>query len=258
MKLILSVLVGLALSVSVAAAEQYSGIDLSQGNSVQMQLCSLKPGKSMENYDRVIRDYIQWSRDNDVELFLMRATPLFLSPPPNGGQQIDFLELLVAPYGVAGTGWDKWLTTEESKKINARWQETADCRVTMNSGFVLALDREALSSRDDRVLSFNWCTRNDGVSVDQLQAKHQQIAGNWNTDSPIKAWTIMVPGLGSRNTPGDFAHLLSFEDVSGLMAWQNALANEEGWRARMDYETSYANCIGDNAYHVQVLNRPGS
>lgn len=258
MKLILTILGGLALTTNFAFAEQYSGIDLSEGSSVQMQLCTLKPGKSMENYDRVIRDYVTWSKENDVEVFFMRATPLFMSAPQNGQPSIDFFEMLVAPFSVAGNGWDKWLTTEESQKLNARWQDTAECRVTMNAGFIMALDREALSARDDRVMTFNWCTRNEGVSVDQLQAKHQQMAATWNTDSPVKAWTILAPSLGSRNMPGAFAHLLSFEDVNGLMAWENTKANDEGWRTRMDYETSYAGCVGENVYHMQVLNRPGS
>ena len=64
------------------------------------------------------------------------------------------------------------------------------------------------------------------------------------------------PGLGIRNPPGDFAHYLSFADTNGLMAYQNTFANEEGWRQRRDYNTSYADCTGENVYHVQVLNRP--
>ncbi len=258
MKLILSILGVFALSMNAAAAEQYSGIDLEQGNSVQMQLCTLKPGKSMENYDRIIDDYIEWSKENDVEVFVMRATPLFMSTPPAGQTPIDFFEMLVAPFSVAGNGWDKWLTTEESQKINARWQDTAECRVSMNTGYIMALDQEALSAQDDRIMTFNWCTRNEGVSIDQLQAKHQQMAADFSPESPIKAWTMMVPGVGDRNMPGAFAHLLSFADVSGLMAWQNNVANNEGWRMRVDYETSYADCIGNNVYQMQVLNRPGS
>jgi hypothetical protein len=150
------------------------------------------------------------------------------------------------------------LTGEDGRKINAQWQETADCRVALNAAFIVAIDQDALSERDDRVMTFNWCTRNEGVSTDQLIAKHQSLASTWNTDSPIKAWTIMYPSLGSRNTPGEFAHLLSFEDANGLMAWQNATVNEGGWRIRQDYETAYAACTGDNAYYVEVLNRPGS
>ena len=173
MKLILSILGVFALSMNAAAAEQYSGIDLEQGNSIQMQLCTLKPGKSMENYDRIIDDYIEWSKENDVEVFVMRATPLFMSTPSDGQTPIDFFEMLIAPFSVAGNGWDKWLTTEESQKINARWQDTAECRVSMNTGYIMALDQEVLSAQDDRIMTFNWCTRNEGVSIDQLQAKHQ-------------------------------------------------------------------------------------
>ena len=258
MKLILFTLGMLVGSIASAATGQYSGINLEQGNALQMNLCALKPGKTMANYDRVMNAYFDWSKENDVELFVIRATPMMLSPNTNAGADIDFIDMLIGPYEVSGSSWTKWLTEEDGQKISAQWQETADCRVAVNPAFILAIDRDAMSSRDDRVMAFNWCTRNEGVSTDQLIAKHQEIASTWSTDSPIKAWTLMYPGLGSRNTPGEFAHLLSFEDASGLMAWQNATANEEGWRIRQDYETSYANCIGENVYYVEVLNRPGS
>jgi hypothetical protein len=42
------------------------------------------------------------------------------------------------------------------------------------------------------------------------------------------------------------------------MARQNELANNEGWRQRLAYETSYADCTGENVYYAEVLNRPGS
>ena len=258
MKIILFALGMLVGSVAFAATGQYSGMNLEQGNALQLNLCSLKPGKTMTNYNRVMDSYVEWSKENDVELFVIRATPMMVSPNPNAGADIDFIDMLIGPYEVSGGSWTKWLTGEDGQKINAQWQETADCRVAMNAAFIQVIDRDALSGRDDRVMTFNWCTRNEGVSSDQLIAKHQQIASTWNTDSPIKAWTIMFPGLGSRNTPGDFAHLLSFEDASGLMAWQNAIANESGWRSRQDYETSYADCTGENAYYAEVLNRPGS
>jgi len=258
MKIILVTLAMLVSSVAAAAPGQYSGMNLEEGNALQMNLCALKPGKTMANYNRVMDDYIEWSQKNDVELFAIRATPIFLSANPNGGADFEFIDMLISSFGVSGNSWTNWLTGEDGRKINAQWLETADCRVSLNAAYIAAIDREALSNRDDRVMAFNWCTRNEGVSTDQLIAKHQQIASTWNTDSPIKAWTIMYPSLGSRNTPGEFAHLLSFEDANGLMAWQNATANEEGWRVRQDYETSYAACTGENVYYVEVLNRPGA
>ncbi len=245
-------------AAAVAATGQYSGMNLEQGNALQMQLCTLKPGKSMANYNRVIDAYIKWSKDNDVEVFLMRGTPVFQSAGPNPGANFDFLEMLISPYAVSGNGWTRWLTGEEGQKLNAQWQDTADCRVSMNHAFIQFIDTEALSNTDERMLAFNWCTRNEGVSSDQLFAKHRQLASSWTKESPIKAWTVMYPGLGSRNTPGQFAHLMSFEDANGLMAWQNATANDGGWRVRQDYETAYADCVGDNVYYAEVLHRPGS
>ncbi|TNF84301.1 MAG: hypothetical protein EP301_10845 [Gammaproteobacteria bacterium] len=258
MKLILTVLGILFGSMALAAESTYSGINLNQANAVQMQLCTLKPGKSMANYERVVNNYIEWSEENDVEVFFIRAMPLFVSANPNGGPQFDFMEILISPFDVSGNGWSKWLGTEEGQKLNEQWQDTADCRVSMNSGRIHVIDEQALANTDERAMTFNWCSRNEGVSVEQLVAKHAQMASGWTTASPVKAWLTMVPGLGSRNTPGDFAHILSFDSVNSLMAWQNEQANEEGWRNRMDYETSYAACTGDNAYYGRVLNRPGS
>jgi hypothetical protein len=258
MKMILVVLGMLFGSVAFAATEQYSGINLEQGNALQLNLCNLKSGKTMANYDRVVNGYVEWSKENDVEVFVLRLTPVFVSANPNGVADFDFIDMQIGPFDVTGSGWNKWLTSAAGQKLNAQWQEVADCRVQMNAAFIVALDQEALSATDDRVMTFNWCTRNEGVSSDQLTAKHRQFASSWTTDSPIKAWTVMYPSLGSRNTPGGFAHLLSFEDANGLMAWQNATANNDGWRVQQDYETSYANCIGNNVYHAKVINRPGS
>ena len=42
------------------------------------------------------------------------------------------------------------------------------------------------------------------------------------------------------------------------MTWQNGMANNEGWRARADYESAYASCTGTNVYHARVVHRPGS
>ena len=258
MKLLMSTLGILFASLAIGAEENYAGINLGEANAVQMNLCSLKPGKSMSNYDRVQSGYVEWSKENGVEVFVLRLTPVFSSPPPNANATFDFIDMQVGPFGITGDGWTKWLATEDGQKLNAQWQDTADCRVSMNAGVFLALNQEALSARDDRMMTFDWCTANDGVNPGQLAARHRQMASNWTAESPIRAWTVMYPMMGSRNTPGDYAHLMSFDDASGLMTWQNGMANNEGWRARADYESAYASCTGTNVYHARVVHRPGS
>lgn len=234
---------------------QFAGMDLSQANAMQMQLCSLKPRKTMADYDKVMNGYIKWSKDNDAAAFVLRLTPMFTTPPPGGNLQFDWIDLLAMSFESSGDSWDKWLSTESGQRLNAQWRATADCRVSVNPVVTRFLDAQALTG-DDRIITFNWCTANEGVTSDQIIARHQSMAANRPDDAPIKAWNIILPGLGNRNPPGDFAHMLSFVNTKGLMAWQNAMANDGGWRQRQDYYNSYAQCTGENVYQGRVLNRP--
>ena len=238
-----------------AHERQYAGMNLAQANVAQMQLCSLKPRKSMADYDKVMNAYIQWSKDNDAQVYVMRLTPLFASPPPGENMQFEWIDLLISSFEKSGDGWNKWLSTDSGQRLNAQWNASADCRVSMNPIFNQFIDTDALSS-DTRIMTFNWCTVNDGVTTDALMARHDSMVENRAEDAPVKAWNIIIPGLGNRNPPGDFAHLLSFNDANGLMAFQNGIANEGGWRQRQEYFRSFATCSGENAYQGRVLNRP--
>jgi hypothetical protein len=248
----------LALASFAAAdnhTQSYVGMNLQEGNALQLNLCKLQPRKTMADYERVFNSYIKWAEDNDAEVFALRGTPIFGGADANAPIEFEFIDFLVSPYAKSGDAWQKWLTTEQGQKINAQWQETAECRVSVNPTFIRFADREALSG-DTRVMTINWCTVREGVTPDQLAAKHDSLMANRSSDSPLKAWSVMFPGLGVRNAPGDFAHFLSFADMDGLMAYQNDMANNEGWRRRADYERSYAECTGENVFHMQVLHRP--
>ena len=244
-----------AYASAQSQGEQYAGMDLSEGNALQMQICSLQPRKSMADRDRVMNAYLKWSKDNDAEVFLLRLTPMFGGADPNSGIDFTWIDILASSYSASGSAWDKWLNTDDGQKVNEQWVETTDCRVSINPAFNLFLDSEGLAG-DTRIMTFNWCTRKEGVTWDQLNARHSELLAGRADDSPAKSWTIMYPGLGIRNPIGEFAHLVSFADVSGLMASQNALANQEGWRQRAAYYTSYADCTGENVYQAEVLNRP--
>ena len=256
MKYLTSLLLGLLIGTVYADhhGNKVAGMDLSKGNALQMQLCSLKPGKKMSDYEANFDDYIAWSKKHGVETFALRLTPMFVTPP-NNGTSIEWIEILASPFSVSGEAWDKWLTTEDGQKLNARWQTLADCRVSVNPVFTLFAD-PAITAQDTRVMTLNWCTRNPGVSSDQVQARHRSVLAGRTSDSPISAWSISYNGLGRRKAPGDYLHMMSFADNAALMRYMDGYANNEGWRRRQDYETSYASCTGQNAYFVNVLNRP--
>lgn len=87
MKPVLYFLIGIfaALASAQSQGEQYAGMDLSEGNALQMQMCSLQPRKSMADRDRVMNAYLKWSKENDAEVFLLRLTPLFGGAAPDSG-----------------------------------------------------------------------------------------------------------------------------------------------------------------------------
>jgi hypothetical protein len=252
----------IVLSLSMASGAfadhhetSYAGMNLEEGNALQMQLCKLKPRKTMADYDRLFNAYIKWSKDNNAETFALRATPVFGGADAGAATDYEWIDMLASSFETSGNGWEKWLNTPSGQKLNAQWQTIADCRVSLNTIFLKHVDRPALSG-DTRVMTFNWCTRKEGVSTDQLLAKHNAMLASRADDSPVAAWSIVYPGLGQRNAPGDFAHVLSFKGMGAALAFQDGMANAQGWRQRQDYTASYAKCTGENAYHVQVLNRP--
>jgi hypothetical protein len=62
--------------------------------------------------------------------------------------------------------------------------------------------------------------------------------------------------IGGANTPGEFAHVVVYPDVAGLMEHQEWFSNG-GWKDRQDYH-NYADCQGESAVVEEVRNRPES
>ena len=115
---------------------------------------------------------------------------------------------------------------------------------------------DSIVEQDTRIVTMNWCSRLPGVTYDQIQDRHRSMLTNRSPDSPIVAWSIVYNGLGMRNAPGEYMHLLSFANNAALQAYMNNYANNEGWRGRVAYEASYASCTGQNVYFAEVLHRP--
>lgn len=229
-------------------------LDLSKGNALQMQLCSLKPGKSMKAYEDMFEDYLKWAVENDQEPWALRLKPVFTSPGPGGS--FEWIEIMASPFEKWGAGWDKWLGTKDGIRLNNQWQDLANCRVAVHQMFNLHIDRDRINN-DSRVITMDWCTRYEGVTFGQLSKRHAEAAANMG-NSPVVAWNIVYPGVGARNVPGEFLHMMSYQNHQGLMSSREAFANQGGWQRREDYATSYAKCTGANVYQAEVLHVPGA
>ena len=223
--------------------------------STQINPCNINPGKTLADYERAVQGYITWSKKHDVEVVLVRQTPLFThANPSNPGY--DLVEFLYSDFETSGKAWNLWMNTDDGKAAAQAWQEAATCHVKMASLYMQYRAPEILTDKD-RIVTHNWCSRNENVSADQLFAKHQQIAADYPEGVHNIAWGILYPQVGGADAPGDFAHVNAYPDMAAFMARQKWFAKDMGWRVIADYETAYANCQGDAAFVEQVVHRPG-
>ena len=153
----------MALVAIISSTSNLKADDHMEVSNLQIQLCKLNDGVTMKEYDAMISEYFEWAKENDVETYFARQTALY---PHNSfiDAGYDFVELLNTSHVNSGKGWDKWLGTKSGQKLNKKWQELANCKVKMAAIVPNFLNEKALGKDKDRIVSWNWCSLNDGVS----------------------------------------------------------------------------------------------
>ena len=232
------------------------GMDPQQPMNVQTQLCTLKPGKTMNQYDRLQRKYIDWSKKNGVETTVIRANPFLTHSNPNNRSNTDFVEFLVSDHETSAKGWELWLNTSEGKKLNAERQSIAACDLKMATVRTRWANVEAMNSSKNRFAMWNWCDRKEGVTVESLMAKHASIVEDYPEGIGNIGWFGYFPSIGGANAPASFANILVFPDMAGLMEHKEWIA-EGGWKVRQDYY-DYVDCQGDSVMIEEVRHQPGT
>ena len=237
-------------------ADDHSNEDMGIFN-LQVQLCTLKGNTSMKQYDDMIADYVDWSRKHDVELFFARQTALY---PHNSWFEAgyDFMELLLSSHAMSGKGWDKWLGTSDGQKLNERWQKMAECRVKQAASVPHFVNQELINKDNDRLVAWNWCTLNEGVSWDDMLAEHDRNVKLLEEDNlGIIGWATIYPRIGTEDAPGDFAHIVVYPDVESAQIYQQA-QSDGGWRDYNNYQANFAKCRGDSFFIENVINNPNN
>ena len=101
-----SIASGLALLSSLSFADDHvtftGGMDPQAPMNAQTQLCTLKPGKTMAQYNRLNDKYIAWSKKNEVETTLVRSIPFITHGNPNNRSKTEFVEFLVSDHATSG------------------------------------------------------------------------------------------------------------------------------------------------------------
>ncbi len=252
-----SVVSVLAPFVAAQSGDTFTGgMDPSEPMSVQVQLCTLNEGKSMRDYDAISARYRKWATKNDAEVALVRQYPFATHNNPANPYYADFVEFLITDFDNSGTGWDKWMSTKEGQKLNAEWRETATCNVKFAALFTNWADVEAINADDSRMVTWNWCTRREGVSHDDLNKVHAQAVENYPEGLGNIGWFTMYPLMGGADAAGEFAHVVVYPDMAGVMKRMDQFANG-GWRDRMEYY-KMADCTGEALMIEEVLGRPSN
>ena len=233
-----------------------NGIDVSEPFNLQIQMCALLDGVTEKDYDAFLQDYFVWSKKHDVEVTFIRQKSLFTHANAKNPNLYDFVEFLATDHESSGRGWDKWLTTKDGQKLGQRWSKLAKCDVKMAHAEMIWADVDKMNTDKDRVVTWNWCSRKDGVSWDQLDAKHRSAAALAGDNPGNIGWAAFYPHLGGANAPGEFAHIVIYPNVEALMK-SGARHARGGWRGLDDYYTSYANCSGQSAYLETIMYDPG-
>tara|TARA_X000001036_G_scaffold437716_1_gene483735 strand:+ start:118 stop:888 length:771 start_codon:yes stop_codon:yes gene_type:complete len=246
------ILTFLMFILTLSVSENSIADDHMEVSNLQIQLCKLNDGVTMKEYDAMISEYFEWAKENDVETYFARQTALY---PHNSfiDAGYDFVELLNTSHVNSGKGWDKWLGTKSGQKLNEKWQKLANCKVKMAAIVPNFLNEKALSKDKDRIVSWNWCSLNDGVNYEDLLEEHSKRASLLEENSRgLIAWANVYPRIGMSEAPGDFAHLALFPNIEAAQEYQQD-QSDGGWKSYRDYNQNFASCEGDQFMIEKVL-----
>jgi hypothetical protein len=65
------------------------------------------------------------------------------------------------------------------------------------------MDSEQMSNDDDRIVTWNWCTRKVDISWDNINEQHQGIATEIEGELSNIAWLLYFPQIGSADAPAN-------------------------------------------------------
>ena len=251
MKHFIAAIVSMAFATSIFADNHTSNSEDTnqQALAVETSICTFNEDKDISDLNNAINSFKNWAAGADYPSYLVMNTPLYVSSQTNA--EVALQEF--ASFKNMATAWNKvW---EDNPEFVSELGEAVSCGRSFSHYFPLHTNQN-LEPDDDRIMVINWCTKNEGVSWDQMSAKHD----TFNFSDDIIYWGLMFPSAGTRDgdLPGTFAHYGVYNSIDAFMKAENTRANEGGWQLRADYYTSYANCTGTNVYQQTVISRPAS
>tara|TARA_Y100001934_G_C12187803_1_gene694841 strand:+ start:89 stop:859 length:771 start_codon:yes stop_codon:yes gene_type:complete len=247
---LLAVLMFMLSLSAVSFADDHSGDTPLSPLALQVNMCELNEGFEEDDLSRLDQRYLAWAEENDVQRTFVRQTPLMF---PRALERPTYFDFHLGSHELTGQVWKKWLRSEDGRKLNAEWQKIATCRVVMTTLFRRYAEGEPQAG-DQRVVRINWCNKNEGKTWDQLRERHDRAAQSGGpSNGEAVFWGLIVPRVGGQDLPGDFAHVMTFNDMERFMAYQRWFDLEGGSASYGDYNSSYATCLGPSIFVEDVI-----
>jgi len=249
----------LLASVSYGAhhEETYRGMDLNKRFGIQFEICTLREGKSMASVNRVNAKIAGVMTEINAKGSVLRLTPFYSHGTPSN-PSADFLDMVVAPMDELGVIWTDFLAADGGSKAYSDFQSQAKCHNKLAFGVPKLTKVDEMMSTDERVITLNWCTPKEGVSMAQMKAKHASWLAANKDSFKAAAWSVLIPRQGAGTAQGRFAHMNVFTSLKQMFANEEWIANGGGNEGISDYYSSYADCDGDSSYTAEYIYKPSN
>jgi len=232
-------------------------MDLSKRFGIQFEVCTLRDGKSMASVDRLNAKIASVFTEINAQGSVLRMTPFFShGTPANPGS--DFIDLLVGPMDELGVIWTDFLASDGGPKVYGEFQSAAKCHNKLAFGVPKLTKVDEMMSTDDRIITLNWCTPKEGVSMAQLRAKHASWLAANKDSFKAASWSVLVPRQGAGAFHGSYAHMNVFTSLEQMFANEEWIANGGGNEGLSDYYSAYADCGGDVSYTAEYIYKPSN
>jgi hypothetical protein len=217
---------------------------------VTMNLCTLNEGNDLSDVVKFQKRWLEWNQSKDISLFNEVLIPVVGRGGP-GESNLDFIELSVSSYDMAGRFWGDWNETKKGQAMAEEWGDLADCAIRISDLVMKYQDSAAGRADTERVVSFTRCEIHDGVTGNEMRAAHQRALDARSADATNLAWGLLLPRAGGQDARNVFRHAMVFPD---MQAWAAHLAQQAARQpALRDYNHKYARCDQPTIWMSQVL-----
>ena len=250
MRITLMICVGLSILASSFASgqdETYRGMDLDKRFGIQFEVCTLREGKTLAQVEQLNSKFNQILTEIESNGTGLRLTPFYSHGTPQN-PSADFIDIFVGPIEEFGNTWTAFMASNDGPKVYQQFQKLAKCHNRFAFGTPKMTDVQQMLSTNERVITFNWCSAKEGVTQNQLRAKHDAWLAANKGSFQAAAWSIIEPQQGAGLYHGRFAHMNVFTSLNQMFANEEWIANGGGLAGIDDYYSAYASCDGNSSY----------